>query len=930
MYKPKVLSYFKIAFLCSFTMYSIIALLSCNKIPTNPDNPSNTTSSLLLKSSSGISGPEMVNDSVGEAVQIMALLRYPDYVNFVKIDIYNENGSLDSTNTLAAEKSVKFDTVGIVYKPRTPGNKRVIATTSVSNGTVLTDSAIITVFAHLQGTENITKPETTLNLPPKWKKDSIEVRLSAGSVYNLLLRDTCSDPDNDTLQFVIIGSSKGVIANGVYSFVPAQTDSGLIIEKISASDKAGLSDTLSVYLTIKKLDVIPPVLKLIDPVMDSMSISAVNYTMQVKCNDNIGVKTVTCTNGANAVSVVKISDSIYSAAITGILSGTYSMIVFTAADNAETPNITTLTTCIKFDPSLTDNIAPNITLVNPKNSGDRLLQDSITVQIACNDESGVAYVTCSRAGAAVSVTNSADSLYSVKITGLTAGKYDTLIFLAVDKSINSNKKSFSAVLNYLPAYTVTYSGNGNSSGNVPVDEGTYKTGDTVIVKGSATLAKAGSTFSGWSLSADGNGTSYSAGDKFVMGNANAQLYARWSLDTCTISYNLGGGTNAAVNPSTYTITSGVIVLAAPVNTGFTFAGWFTDAAFATAISSIPAGSTGNITLFAKWTVLYTVTYNGNGNTTGTVPTDVNTYSNGVTVTVLENTGNLKRTGYTFDGWYTNAAGSGGTLRTPGSTFAIGSADVVLYVKWLPDTYIVTFDSQGAETATSPSTKNVTSPATKVDALPSPPTKNGYVFAGWWTSVNGAGTQFTINTIVSANVTVYAKWLPNTFVVTFDGQGATFAANPATKSVTFPSDKIDVLPASPQKTGYVFAGWWTSANGAGTQFTASTPVSTSITLYANWEIRDASNNKYSEVLINGKVWMGENLHAKHLNDGTPIYNEQVVSNWVSLRDPTYYSDNGSFFYIEATIKSEKLPIEGWHIPTVGELTDAISSFNNHES
>ena len=77
---------------------------------------------------------------------------------------------------------------------------------------------------------------------------------------------------------------------------------------------------------------------------------------------------------------------------------------------------------------------------------------------------------------------------------------------------------------------------------------------------------------------------------------------------------------------------------------------------------------------------HTVTYNGNSNTGGNVPTDSNSYQQGNTVTVLGNTGSLVRIGYTFSGWNTKADGSG-TSYTAGSTFAMGTANVALYAKW---------------------------------------------------------------------------------------------------------------------------------------------------------------------------------------------------------------------------------------------------------
>lgn len=76
---------------------------------------------------------------------------------------------------------------------------------------------------------------------------------------------------------------------------------------------------------------------------------------------------------------------------------------------------------------------------------------------------------------------------------------------------------------------------------------------------------------------------------------------------------------------------------------------------------------------------YTVTYNANGADSGTVPTDATEYASGATVTVLGNTGSLVKTGYTFDGWNTQANGEG-TNYTAGNTFTI-STNTTLYAKW---------------------------------------------------------------------------------------------------------------------------------------------------------------------------------------------------------------------------------------------------------
>lgn len=77
---------------------------------------------------------------------------------------------------------------------------------------------------------------------------------------------------------------------------------------------------------------------------------------------------------------------------------------------------------------------------------------------------------------------------------------------------------------------------------------------------------------------------------------------------------------------------------------------------------------------------YSVAYDGNGNDSGSVPVDVNTYNSGDLVTVLGNTGSLGLTGYTFNGWNTAIDGSG-TSYLGGNTFNI-SSNTILYAQWL--------------------------------------------------------------------------------------------------------------------------------------------------------------------------------------------------------------------------------------------------------
>jgi len=85
------------------------------------------------------------------------------------------------------------------------------------------------------------------------------------------------------------------------------------------------------------------------------------------------------------------------------------------------------------------------------------------------------------------------------------------------------------------------------------------------------------------------------------------------------------------------------------------------------------------------------------------------------------------------------------------------------------TYTVTFDSQGATVEADPTSITVTSGQT-AGTLPTEPTRTGYTFGGWYTEVDGGGTEFTASTTVTANITVYAKWTQTVFAIGDTGPG----------------------------------------------------------------------------------------------------------------------------------------------------------------
>lgn len=89
-----------------------------------------------------------------------------------------------------------------------------------------------------------------------------------------------------------------------------------------------------------------------------------------------------------------------------------------------------------------DTVPPVVTIKSPSASNTRIQSLPLIIQIACSDENGIDSVQCIFKGEKCTVSKSQDSLYSVEITALTAGKRDTTHFTVTDRSTNHNAATF--------------------------------------------------------------------------------------------------------------------------------------------------------------------------------------------------------------------------------------------------------------------------------------------------------------------------------------------------------------------------------------------------------------------------------------------------------------------------------------------------------
>lgn len=151
-----------------------------------------------------------------------------------------------------------------------------------------------------------------------------------------------------------------------------------------------------------------------------------------------------------------------------------------------------------------------------------------------------------------------------------------------------------------PYHTVTYDVTGGSGS--PANQ--TKWYDEPVTLSSVIPVKTGHTFVNWCTNTSNTGTKYNPGDTYSS-NADVTLYAIWSANTYTVSYNANGGTGA---PASQTKTYGVdLTLSStkPTRTNYNFVGWSTSADGGVVYSAGGVYSTNAaITLYAVWEIAY--------------------------------------------------------------------------------------------------------------------------------------------------------------------------------------------------------------------------------------------------------------------------------------------------------------------------------------
>ncbi len=323
----------------------------------------------------------------------------------------------------------------------------------------------------------------------------------------------------------------------------------------------------------------------------------------------------------------------------------------------------------------------------------------------------------------------------------------------------------------------------------------------------------------------------------ITGKDTDYLYAIWVIPILTVNFDTQGGTTV----NSQTLDSGTKLTKPtddPTKADHIFDGWYTDNTYAMEYD-FDTPVTSNITVYAKFIPegFYAVIFDTQGGskieaqfvTDGDMPVKP---------------GDPTRKGYVFEGWYKNSE------CTDGSEYNFSdpvTEEIRIYAKWKKQ-YTVTFNTGGGSAVDSQTVIEG-----QTCSKPGDPTKDGYVFGGWYKNRECTeGSEYNFTASVTENIRLYAKWKKQYTVIFNTGEGSVVG------SQTVIEDELCSKPDDPTKGDHSFGGWYTD-NTYVTEYNFDTPVTSDITLYAKF-IPEGSHSVVFD------TQSGSRIEAQFIEDG----------------------------------------------------------------
>ena len=407
----------------------------------------------------------------------------------------------------------------------------------------------------------------------------------------------------------------------------------------------------------------------------------------------------------------------------------------------------------------------------------------------------------------------------------------------------------------VPSYTVTYKTPDDTSADTPAeaslislmslaaddsaDDQDDSSGTVVaeveVEKGKTAPelepAREGYRFAGWFV--DGACTeAYDFETRTV--TENTILYAKW-VKTATITFDTAGGEEVA----SLTVDAGSTVessdLPIAVRDNYRFHGWLTGSADGTAVSS-EFEVEDDMTLYAHWVGDTVFVYLHGIYSDNEISYDMKHYGDVLTgIEVNVDHADPVREGYTFGGWFTDEEC---TERYEFDRDPL-TDDIDLYAKWVPESCTVVFDSQGGSDV-----GGATLAGGDLVDEPEAPSRDGYVFKGWFTDAACTET-WDFSAPVTKSMTLYAGWA-EAVTVTLDAAGGdlpleypalTVEKGAPVGNLPVPRRGATGEDSASAEDAYVFLGWYTKD---GQKVDADAKFDSDVSLIARWKTNEGSD------------------------------------------------------------------------------------------
>jgi uncharacterized repeat protein (TIGR02543 family) len=282
-----------------------------------------------------------------------------------------------------------------------------------------------------------------------------------------------------------------------------------------------------------------------------------------------------------------------------------------------------------------------------------------------------------------------------------------------------------------------------------------------------------------------------------------------------LTYMLDGGENGAENPSAYTVEDTVLLNDA-TKAGYSFAGWYSDSELTQRVTTIPVGSIGEKTLYAKWAENYEILYQINEG--------VNPDSNPSVYSELSPLITLQpatKSGYRFIGWYTDLEFTSPITEIPhGST-----GDVEVFASYTKKYYVTYELDEGSNDPSNPQVFTALDDTVRLEDA----AKTGYSFVGWYLDAEMTQKTTEIPSGTQGDMTLFAKWTKRYHIEYVLNGGQINQSAPD----FYTSIDDTIILESPMKNFYRFAGWYLNSNFSEpiTEITAGSTGD--LAVYAKW-------------------------------------------------------------------------------------------------